>query len=64
MKGTDLCITPSVQEGSVNSVIILAKRNTTDLQDPPAGVARPEYDMILRMRPTVYANTKLSTQKL
>ncbi|WP_069659446.1 RICIN domain-containing protein [Arcticibacter eurypsychrophilus] len=32
MKGTDLYITPSDPQGSVNSTIILARRNTTDLQ--------------------------------
>ena len=32
MKGTDLYLTPSDPKGEINSSIILAKRNTTDLQ--------------------------------
>ncbi|WP_069659445.1 PQQ-dependent sugar dehydrogenase [Arcticibacter eurypsychrophilus] len=37
---------------------------STSQNDPPEGVARPEYDMILRMRPSGSSNSKLSSQKL
>lgn len=37
---------------------------STSQNDPPEGVARPEYDMILRMRPSGISNSKISSQKL